>query len=851
MALRASSSSAIRAAKTEGAPRATATRVLPIDLTAILSPYKKKHFALRIERVPQRARFSAGRKNGDNSWSLTREETNELEYLLPEEVATAHTIAIRILDLDAAGGTTLKLVEYPVKIDDASAPVAGEEVVTTAAPSNDAEVQRLRDELAALKATQGAPRDNAADAKLAAANAELDRLRQELEASNAREAKALADQEHEIATHLAEARADFAAELERRMGMTTSATTAEVQRHRAAWQTEFAATQEQWRKDAASALAAAEQNWKQQAAKSLAEAELSWKAEEAQRLTAREAEWQKTLADVRSAQGASNDAHGTEITELKQKVAALEASLADRDVVLAESQKAAEAADAAAATELKETLAKAEQTWKDAEAKRVSALEAEWQAKVAAAAKTDAPPPPPPAIDPAKEEELKQLRAQLADAKTAHAKAESDWKDAEAKRVTTLEAEWQAKLAASKEAARKAAVAPPAAATNDEELKDLRAQAAQFKQTLADYDAAMSQAQKAAVEAMANTDRRVSEALTKAEQSWKDAEAARAAAKDADWQAKLKKSVDDAGSKVPPPVVTTAPVSANADELAALRNEIEELQTTLIDRDATIERLESEAADPKAPTHPEIQDELVKAERLWNAGEAERIAAAQSQARLDQQRELNDAKSRYEQAEAALAHMRIRASDDNRAHNEVSTLRATLGVREREIHDLKKQLDDMRGYVAPEQGGDFTQTHAPESETKPAPKYSRDIFIAGAVGIVLVAGFTFFGDVMAPVAPPAPEAPKVAAVVAPPPVVELPKSVIAKNGKVRANAEANAEVIARVTTGNEVTELERKGAWARVRLAPEGNAAPIEGWVYVSVLKEKPANAESDKQKAK
>lgn len=867
MAIRATSSSAIRAAKAEGAPRAAATRTLQLDLSSVLAPYRKKHIALRIERIPQRARLSAGRKNGDNSWSLTREDTNDLEYLLPEEVANEHTLAIRIMDLDAAGGSTLALVEYKVSMDNAlPAAAPDDDVAEAAAPSNDGEVQQLRDELAKLKASlaaqpaQPAQRDHGSDAKLTAAQVEIAHLKKQLTASAAREAAASEQQEHEIATHLAEARAEFAAELERRMAAATATTASELQRHRAAWQAEFANVQEQWSKDAAAALAAAEQTWKHSSEKALADAEQAWKAaeakrfadaeqnwkaEEAKRLATREAEWQaqsaKALNEARAAtDGEHTAAQTSEVSALKEKLTALEATLADRDLVLAESQKAAEAAQAGSARELNEALVKAEQTWKDAEAKRIAATETEWQAKLTAAAKVE----PVAAPDAAKEEELKTLRAQVADAKTALTKAEQDWKAAEAKRFADAETEWQAKLKAATEAARTVAPPPPPAPTNDEELKQLRAQAAQFKTTLADYDAAMAQAQKAAVEAQANTDKKIGEAL---------------AAKDAEWQAKLKKAVDDARAEVPPPLVTAvaAPVAAS-DDVKALRDQIAELETTLIDRDTTIERLEAEAADPKTPTHRDIQDELVKAERVWKAGEAERIAAAQSQARFDQQRALTDAVSRYEQAEAALAHMRIRASDDNRAHNEVTTLRATLGIRESELISLRKQLDDARGYVPPEARGDATQVAEPiavaAAEQQPVnqtQRYTRDAMIAAAVGVLIVIGYTFFGDLLVTqTPPPAPAAPKVAAI-APAPVVELPKFLISKGAKLRATAEANAEVVERLAVGSEVAELERKGIWSRVRYQADEKAKPSEGWVYASVLKEKPAAPATETAKNK
>ena len=45
--------------------------------------------AVRIERMPQLARLSTGRNNGDNSWSLTLDQLEDLTYQGDLEEAVA------------------------------------------------------------------------------------------------------------------------------------------------------------------------------------------------------------------------------------------------------------------------------------------------------------------------------------------------------------------------------------------------------------------------------------------------------------------------------------------------------------------------------------------------------------------------------------------------------------------------------------------------------------------------------------------------------------------------------------------------------------------------------------------
>src|SRR6266851_3964258 len=91
-----------------------APQPVPINLASILSTYKRHgKLSIRIERLPQLARLSAGRNNGDNSWSLTLDQLEDLTYLPPAGMDEDHSLAIRIIGLDG-GGSTLAVLEFPV-----------------------------------------------------------------------------------------------------------------------------------------------------------------------------------------------------------------------------------------------------------------------------------------------------------------------------------------------------------------------------------------------------------------------------------------------------------------------------------------------------------------------------------------------------------------------------------------------------------------------------------------------------------------------------------------------------------------------------------------------------------------
>ncbi len=75
---------------------------IPLDLISPLTPYRDQEgLSIRVERLPFKARLSKGRNNGDNSWSLTLNDLDDLQYLPPEGMDDPHNLTIRVIRVDS------------------------------------------------------------------------------------------------------------------------------------------------------------------------------------------------------------------------------------------------------------------------------------------------------------------------------------------------------------------------------------------------------------------------------------------------------------------------------------------------------------------------------------------------------------------------------------------------------------------------------------------------------------------------------------------------------------------------------------------------------------------------------
>ncbi|HKD48944.1 MAG TPA: SH3 domain-containing protein [Rhizomicrobium sp.] len=94
----------------------TPARPIALDLASLVSPYRRRgRFTLRIENLPQGARLTAGRNNGDRTWSLALDELDELFYSPPEGFNDDHVLVLRLIAKEEGNASTLALIELPVR----------------------------------------------------------------------------------------------------------------------------------------------------------------------------------------------------------------------------------------------------------------------------------------------------------------------------------------------------------------------------------------------------------------------------------------------------------------------------------------------------------------------------------------------------------------------------------------------------------------------------------------------------------------------------------------------------------------------------------------------------------------
>ncbi len=261
-------------------------RTIPLDFVSLVAPFKKRRgrLSLRVEFVPQRARLSAGRNNGDGSWSLASDELEGLSYLLPDNLAE-HTLLLRIMTLEEEGATTLKIHHVPVLLEPLPLEPGEEEKAT--ARGVDADNPILHNQLDKMHSL------------FAVRESELTELRAALEQAKAEKdtelAKARAGWEQQLQQHLTEAITQAKAEWQSEQKSRKSAGDKGIAQAEA--QAEQKVTQERalWQAQTEERLAAERARLKSESAGELSEAiaqeRARWLAESDQRIETERARW--------------------------------------------------------------------------------------------------------------------------------------------------------------------------------------------------------------------------------------------------------------------------------------------------------------------------------------------------------------------------------------------------------------------------------------------------------------------------------------------------------------------------------------------------------------------------------
>ena len=296
-----------------------AAEPIPIDLAPLIAPYRRHgRLALRVERMPHRARLSRGQINGDRSFSLAPDELEGLLYLPPPGGSDTPTLGIRIIRVDGGDATTLAMLDYPVSSDTTA---------SCAIALNDSKEQRrLRDEVVKLKALLAAR-----DAELSEVQSTVDKVKGETPAApHGDDAAALRRAaEAEAEERVAEAVREITARFEKQRSLAESGAAERIAASEKRAQEQIAQERERLQKETDAALKKAEKDWK---------------AAEAARIAAADGVWQKrldkALAETQT-QGKVRAVDDAELRKLRDELTKTKKALEDRETELARERNTA------------------------------------------------------------------------------------------------------------------------------------------------------------------------------------------------------------------------------------------------------------------------------------------------------------------------------------------------------------------------------------------------------------------------------------------------------------------------------------------------------------------------------
>jgi hypothetical protein len=619
-------------------------RSFPLALEPVLAPFRKhRKLNLRVERMPQLARLSSGRNNGDGSWTLAPDDLEGLTLQAPENLDRAQTLTVRIMTFEGGDVATLKVLDFPV-FDAEGANAAADGVAdadAAAAPdmAGLAQLAQIQLELAQMQRLLATR-----DAELADTRQQVDGARSELLRAEAALTAARAASQAEIEKHVSvsssqAAEADaMAASAEKRIQ--------EVRDHlqregRAALLKAEAA----WKAEESARVAAAEAQWREQSTRALADVMLRHDAAEKAlaetRLRAEHAEQASKAADEAKAELAKVQA---ELAHQREALSVAQAALNTRDAELARQRADAAAAAGKAADAGKAELARLQE--------ELTRLRTDMKAAQAALH--------------ARESELEKQRADNEQVRL-RARQESEsvlsasratWLAEEATHLAAAEARWRAQTDAALaearaqvEAAQLAAVqarteAGRPLAESEIELGKLQIEFARQREELKAAqaalnarDAELAKQRADAAQAQAGTLQDAESALASARAAWKAEEAQRITAAEARAKEQSSRALSDARARFEAAEAELEKVrKENSGRRATddayverLRGEVTALQNVLVGREAELAQARASIEQLRMQYWPEAN---VRASTAWAEGGIEEQSVRRANLRL-------------------------------------------------------------------------------------------------------------------------------------------------------------------------------------------------------------------------
>ena len=439
------------------------------------------------------------------------------------------------------------------------------------------------------------------------------------------------------------------------------------------------------------------------------------------------------------------------LDRLRAELGVLKAALVDRESALAKAVLDLEQARASWQRERRDAESKGGARLSEAEAERreqsaTSLTEARAQAE---AARNEA------------DAELRRLhdnfatlRSTLADRESALAKAVLDheqaraswqresqdaeraWKVAEGARLAEAEVKWREQAAialtdmrAQAEAARNEA---------DAELRRLHDESAALRSALADRESALAKAVLDLEQARAGWQRESQDA----ERAWKVAEGARLAEAEVKWREQAAIALTDMRAQA-----EAARNEADA-EFRRLHDKSAALRTTLADRESALAKAVLVHEEARERARQDLEAALAQA-KAREAGEAQRLAAAEAGWRAQSQNALAEATARYQAAEGMLAQLRQQAdrarSDAVGGSIRSGEPRATFATKPnpREVESAPIRLPTREERRLETQASKIIiqpQRMASEMDSRPPRKGSsfRDVIVVASIAVIAI-----------------------------------------------------------------------------------------------------------------
>jgi hypothetical protein len=727
-----------------------------------------------IEGVPDGARFSMGRNNGDKTWSLEPWDLPELSYLPPPgHSAEDQNFFVRLLTYDPDGyqiaSTTAQVAvsvdgvtaRRPIEVEHAEVGAGAVDAIRELEFS-----QRLAD---AERNWQAGEAERTQQLEATWHNAMEERLRaaeEEWRQAEADRHQTLQDQLTDLARRLRDAEMDWhRAESERISAALAQAADFTAQR--------FAAAEEQWRKEAERQRAETERAAEERVAQACAEVEqaaeariAAARAEADEAAAARIAEAQSEAereAESRFANRAAEVAqqlevsHASELAQASSRLKEMESAVErlKQDAESAHRANERELSERQAAWELERAALLASSSHDIAAADKIAALEERWRDEA--------------------QRQVEEAEARVRREAEQHlAEAEASWAQIGERRILDAQREWE-EAAERRLAERNESVV----ARSDQHISEMRSRMTKVERLAGEAERRLALSEQEISQAV-TARQQAEQELAAAEQRFQQELERRLGEAKTAWQAEETERLNAAQA------AWTAEEANRLAEAQAqwMSDEDERLQTAI-------------AAERVMLAGSDVGDMLNQAELRWREAEGERLKAAEERWKMEEDRRVA--------AAVAAAHEDMERMVEARLHRELAV--------------------DARRLLGRSGGGRANAFALLRFAT------------AGAAAAVVATGMyiaapqikSIISDVGTAVAADPPAA-SGDSPLAEPAVPGL--TVAADFVNLRAEPSQNATIVARLERGTAVIASERRSNWVKVAESRGGS----EGWIYAALL---------------